>query len=65
MDREESLFQTMMMKINLLSWNVRGLGREEKCPSVKNQYDKWKIDLLTLLETKMQGISSRVTTDIG
>lgn len=38
--------------MNLLSWNVRGLGRGEKCITIKELIRKNNISLLGLVETK-------------
>lgn len=38
--------------MNLLLWNIRGLGKGEKCLTVRNLFAKNKVDFLGLIETK-------------
>lgn len=47
------------MKINLFSWNIRGLGKDRMRESVKDACSRWKVDILVLQETKMLNFSSR------
>ena len=42
--------------MNILSYNIRGLGRGIKCASIRNLVGKHKIHLLCLQETKRDSI---------
>ncbi|KAM3222863.1 hypothetical protein P3L10_022133 [Capsicum annuum] len=43
------------MKLNLVSWNVRGLNDRGKRRVVKNCIEQWRADIVCLQETKLQG----------
>lgn len=45
-------------KFKLLSWNVQGLGNDEKCNVVRNVIRKARCDVLALQETKCNSIDS-------
>lgn len=47
----------VLMKIKILSWNVRGLNAREKRSVLKSLLQQWKVDLVCLQETKMREIS--------
>lgn len=42
----------LQKKISLLSWNVRGLGNDEKCLVVRNVIKNSRCDICALQETK-------------
>ena len=42
--------------MNILSYNIRGLGRGIKWASIRNLVGKFKIDLLCLQETKREAM---------
>ena len=42
-----------LMKIRLLSWNVRGLNNPHKREMVKNLLREWRCDVVCLQETKL------------
>jgi exonuclease III len=45
------------MKLSILSWNVRGLNKRDKCLRVSNLLRDWKVDIVCFQETKLQGVS--------
>jgi exonuclease III len=45
------------MKPKILSWNVRGLNKEEKHLRIRNLLKEWKADVTSLQETKMEIMS--------
>ena len=45
-----------LKKITLLSWNVRGMGDDEKCLVIKNTIKKSRCDVCVLQETKCNRI---------
>lgn len=46
--------------MKVLSWNIRGLNEEGKRSTIKSLIQKWKVDILCLQETKIQGCNSRL-----
>jgi exonuclease III len=36
------------MKPRIISWNVRGLNKREKCLTVSNLLRDWKVDIVCL-----------------
>lgn len=53
-----------MMKLNICSWNVRGLGKEEKWWVVKDLVRRWKVNVFSLQETKLQFINRKMRRDL-
>ena len=43
--------------MNIISYNVRGLGRGVKWPTIKRMVKEHRIDLLCLQETKKESIN--------
>ena len=54
-----------LMKIKILSWNVRGLNDREKKRMINSIVRAQKADLVCFLETKVQGISLKVMKSLG
>lgn len=50
----------MLMKLKILSWNVRGINELDKRLRIKGLIREWKVDLVCLMETKMEVITSEV-----
>ena len=48
------------MKLSILSWNVRGLNQRDKRLRVSNLLRDWKVYIVYLQETKIQGMSSNI-----
>ena len=48
-----------------ISWNVKGLGRKEKCKMVRNLVLKYKSVVLFLQETKLSSFDSGVIRALG
>lgn len=42
------------MKVNLTSWNVRGLNKISKRKLVKSLTQRWKADIYCFQETKLE-----------
>lgn len=42
----------IMSNMNLLFWNIRGLGKGEKCICIRNLISKNRVSLVGLVETK-------------
>lgn len=54
---EEGVYQplpVLIMKMSILSWNVRGLSSRDRRLRVKQMCKNWKVDVLVLQETKME-----------
>jgi exonuclease III len=49
-----------LMKLKILSWNVRGLNEEEKRMRMKGLIREWMEDIVYLQETKLQFINREV-----
>lgn len=52
----------MMMKI--LCWNNRGAGDRDKRIIVKETCRQWRVDILTLQETKLVSCGRKVQLDL-
>jgi exonuclease III len=50
----------VLMKLKILSWNVRGINELDKRLRIKELIRDWKVDLVCLMETKMEVISREV-----
>jgi hypothetical protein len=48
----------VIMKHNILSWNVRGLNDRDKRLRISNLLRLWKVDIVCFQETKLVSISS-------
>ena len=46
------------MKHKILSWNVRGLNEGGKRLRIRNLLSQWKVDIVCLLETKVEQITN-------
>ena len=53
------------MKIKILSWNIRELNDEEKRKLIKSVVRTQKVDLVCLLETKVQEMELQVVRSLG
>ena len=47
----------VLMKIKMISWNVRGLNDSRKRLVVKNLLREWKCDVVCLQETKITSMN--------
>jgi exonuclease III len=54
----------VLMKLNILSWNVRGINELDKRLRIKGLIREWKVDLVCLMETKMEVITSEVVRSL-
>ncbi|XP_047263773.1 uncharacterized protein LOC124896275 [Capsicum annuum] len=52
------------MKVNLISWNVRGLNDERKRRMIKSCINTWKADVYCFQETKVEGDISDFVRDL-
>ena len=50
----------MLMKLRILSWNVRGLNNSRKREVVKNFLRDWKGDVICLQETKLDLVDQKI-----
>jgi exonuclease III len=50
----------VLMKLKMLSWNVRGINELDKRLHIKGLIRDWKVDLVCLMETKMEVINRAV-----
>jgi hypothetical protein len=50
----------VLMKLKILSWNVRGINELDKRLRIKGLIRDWKVDLVCLMETKMEVITREV-----
>lgn len=46
-----------MMKLNVVSWNIKGLGKRSRRLCVKDVCRKWKADILSLQVTIFRSFS--------
>ena len=51
----------MVMKIKMISWNVRGLNDPRKRLVVKNLMQEWKCDVVCLQETKIASMNTKAS----
>ena len=54
----------MVMKIKLISWNVRGLNDPRKRLVVKNLMREWKCDVVCLQETKIASMNRQLVCSL-
>jgi exonuclease III len=54
----------VLMKLKILSWNVRGINELDKRLQIKGLMRVWKVDLVCLLETKMEVITRAVVRSL-
>ncbi|KAJ9701144.1 hypothetical protein PVL29_006475 [Vitis rotundifolia] len=54
-----------LMKLRLLSWNVRGMHDPDKRMVIKSMVRKHKLDLVCFQETKMKEMSDRIVRSLG
>ena len=47
----------VVMKIKMISWNVRGLNDPRKRLMVKNLMREWKCDVVSVQETKIASMN--------
>nr|XP_033515727.1 exodeoxyribonuclease-like [Nicotiana tomentosiformis] len=52
------------MKINLITWNVRGLNDKKKREIIKSQVLNWKTNIICLHETKLEGEIKEIVSQI-
>jgi endonuclease/exonuclease/phosphatase family metal-dependent hydrolase len=48
----------VLIKLKILSWNVRGINELDKRLRIKGLIREWKVDLVCLMETKMEVFTS-------
>ena len=63
--RGEGIFKVGVMKLRVLSWNVRGTNDREKRKVIKALIKGQKVDLVCLQETKMQEMSGMIVRSLG
>jgi hypothetical protein len=54
----------VLMKLKILSWNVRGINELDKRLHIKRLIRDCKVDLVCLIETKMEVISREVVRSL-
>jgi hypothetical protein len=54
----------MLMKPKILSWNVRGLNEKDKRMWIKGLLRDWKVDVISLQETKLEFVSREVVRSL-
>jgi exonuclease III len=54
----------VLMKLKILSWNVKGINELNKRLRIKGLIRDWKVDLVCLMETKMKVITRAVVRSL-
>ena len=54
-----------LMKLKLLSWNVRGVNEKVKRKIIKTFIRNQRVDLMCIQETKIQQMSEGVVRSLG
>ena len=54
----------VLMKIKMISWNVRGLNDPRKRLVVKNLLREWKCDVVYLQETKIASMNRQLGVEV-
>ena len=54
----------VLMKIKMISWNVRGLNDSRKRLVVKNSLREWKCDVVCLQETKIASMNRQLVCSL-
>ena len=54
----------VVMKIKMISWNVRGLNDPQKRLVVKNLLREWKCDVVCLQETKIASTNKQLACSL-
>ena len=54
----------VLMKIKMISWNVRGLNDPRKRLVVKNLLREWKCDVVYLQETKIASMNRQLVCSL-
>ena len=54
----------MVMKIKMISWNVRGLNESRKRLVVKNLLREWKCDVVCLQEMKIASMNRQLVCSL-
>jgi hypothetical protein len=54
----------ILMNLNILIWNVRGLNEGRKRLKIRNLLSKWKVDIACLQETKLELLSNQLVQSL-
>ena len=54
-----------MMRVRILSWNVRGVNNKEKRKLIRDFLNFQKVDLVCLQETKLKGLNRGILRSLG
>jgi exonuclease III len=54
----------ILMNLNILTWNVRGLNESRKRLKIRNLLSKWKVDIACLQETKLELFSNQLVQSL-
>lgn len=52
------------MKVNIVSWNVRGLNRKKKRDMIKSLIQSWRADVFYFQESKLEGDVRNVVKEL-
>ena len=53
------------MKVNIISWNVRGVNDPDRRKIIRNFIRNQRVDLVCLQETKIQEMTTAVARSLG